>query len=109
MSATEDLARELRARDNREKIGVRVGKLVGNDPYVVEVGKMRAEGKNLKIAAHLLTGYRTYNIIESETMGRFAAYITLQTDVIQPGDAVIVAVSDNNQTFYVLDKVVTQA
>lgn len=104
MSAIEELAKELRKRDNKEKIGLQIGKVVAVDPIIVEIGKLRAEGKNLKVAEHLLKNHREHVLVEASPMGPFETYITLLSDTIEADDAVIVAASDNNQTFYVLGK-----
>jgi hypothetical protein len=104
MSAIDDLARELRKRDNQEKIGLQVGRIVSVDPFVLEVGKLRAAGKNLKIAEHLLKDHRQHIFVEGSPLGDFIGYITLVEHTILAGDEVIVAASDNNQTFYILGK-----
>lgn len=105
MSALNELAMEIRKRDNKEKIGLQIGKVVGVSPFIVEVGKIRAEGTHLKIADNLKINYKVMAIIENSPVGAFETEIRLTDNVLKGGDSVIVAASDNNQTFYVLGRV----
>lgn len=107
MSKTNELAAKFRDAQPKSRIGVQVGCVTSDSPYTVEIGggKIRATGKNLKIAAHLLAGY-SREITITTADAQITGIETLAKDVLEPGDKVIVAASENNQIFYVLGKAV---
>lgn len=104
MSSINSLALSIRERDNPSKIGIQIGRVVEAEPLKIEIGKLHATGTNLKIAAHLVAGYTRHVSIASDPP--IDGVETLKKDVLEVGDWVIVAVSDNNQVFYVIDKAV---
>lgn len=100
MSDIDRFAQQIRARDNPAKLGVQIGKIIGENPFVVELaeGKIHGtDGKNLFIADHLLKGYQ--RLLRS---GAVVTLFTQEQNTIKAGDRVIVLVSDDNTTMYVV-------
>lgn len=114
------LARKLRNDENPYKIGAFTGRVVSMSPVKIEVGNLGIQatlGVNLVVAAHLLREYRremnfdTTAVAVCEVAHKHAGNQTpykLTDDEIKIGDKVIVMAADDNQTFYLIARAVTE-
>lgn len=81
-----DLAKLLKARDNVSRIGLRVGKLIS------------ISGDNIKIAMGNI-------MIDTDKDNLVIAARLRGINELAAGDRVIIGASDDNQLFFILDKV----
>lgn len=106
MNGIVELAKMFKERENQPHMGVQVGTVLTPPPDIrISMGeKIILSNENLIFSAHVLAGYQRQMEIQSDV--NLTGNITF-TDSLVAGDKVILIPSADEQTYYVMDKVVT--
>lgn len=95
-----DLAKKLKERDNVDRIGPVVGTVVSENPLIIRIydGDILATGNNLFVCRNATT-YAMDVLTQNETG-------TATHEGLKINDKVAVMATENNQKFFVIDKLV---
>jgi hypothetical protein len=99
-----ELAKLFKERDNKSYMGPVTGKVLSPPPAMkVQLGdKIILDNDHLVVAAHVIAGYkRNSNLVELNE----STHIEF-LDTVVKGDEVILIPSADEQTYYLIDKVV---
>ena len=117
MNAITEMAKILKERENPSIQGICIGKVISAPPQItIAVNGFILGSSNIVIAAHLLPSYKRNTsptvTVSSASVGDHGSHshsvgitdITF-TDTLKAGDRVIVMVSVDDSTYFILDKV----
>ncbi len=101
-----EFAKMLKVRDPKEKLGVCTGTVIRGFPNIeVRIDEHNVQDRDsLIFSSHLLSGYKREYRATTQT-GSIQGVMEF-TDTISVGDELIIAVSEDQQTYYVIDKAV---
>ncbi|MFR5264450.1 DUF2577 family protein [Clostridium sp.] len=112
MAWQHELAREFKKRNNNSKLGALVGKIISTNPVRISLlnGQVIAQN-NIYICNSVLldditldVDYNLDNIAEHGTVNT-SGNLTIKNEYLKNTDLVLVICSEDNRTFFVIDKV----
>lgn len=112
MAWQHELAREFKKRNNNSKLGALVGKVISTNPVRISLlnGQIIAQN-NIYICNSVLldditldVSYNLDNIAEHGAVST-SGKLTIKNEYLKNNDLVLVVSSEDNGTFFIIDKV----
>ena len=112
MAWQHELAREFKKRNNKSKLGALIGKVISTNPIKISLlnGQVIAQNNIYICNSALLNditldvNYELDNIVEHGTINT-GGKLTIKDEYLKNDDLVLVISSEDNRTFFIIDKV----